>query len=189
MVYQPLADDGVGLFGQPRLGQQVADVHAAHFLAVEQVLVFARAVGAAGDFDFGIINGQPAVAVVEGEGGLGHAGAGPFLAPREDHVGGFFAAQGGVALFAEDPAHGIGDVAFAAPVGTDDGRDAVVKHEFGFAGEGFVPLQNEFFEFHRGEIIASCGGGWLTFAPKWGVERAVGATLVVARLVVVRLGG
>ena len=92
LVDQSLADDGVRAFGQTAGGQQVGDIFEAHFLAVEDVFVFAGAVGAAADFDFGVIDGQPAVGVVQGEDGLGHAGARACLAASENHVGGAFAA-------------------------------------------------------------------------------------------------
>ena len=51
------------------------------------------------------------------------------VAPPEDHVFHAIAAQTLGALLAEDPRQGIDHVALAAPVGADDGRDAVVECE------------------------------------------------------------
>ncbi len=165
LIDKPLADDGVGALGQPAGCQQVGHVLQAHVAAVDEVLVVAGAEGAAGDLDLAEVDGQPAVAVVEGDGCLGHAGARPLLAAGEDHVGRAPGAQRAIALLAQHPAQRIGDIALAAAVGPNDGRDTVVEDELRARGERLIPLEAEFVQLH-------CHvGNWETRRPDRWVAR------------------
>ena len=55
-------------------------------------------------------------------------------------------------MFAQDPAHGVEDVGFAATVRADDGRDAFVEIEHGLIGERFEPEEFKGVEVHRMEV-------------------------------------
>jgi hypothetical protein len=67
-------------------------------------------VGAATDDDFGELDRQPAVGIVQREERFGHAGARALLAPGKDHVFSALAAQDAVGLLAQDPAYRVSDV-------------------------------------------------------------------------------
>ena len=75
--------------------------------------------------------GRP-VTFVRVRGDLGQAQGLAVLAAVEDHVLHLVAPEVFCALFAEDPADGIGDVALAAAVGADHGRDAGLEPDKGF---------------------------------------------------------
>jgi len=145
---QALADDRVGALGQTAGRQQIGHIFQPHLLAVDEVFVLAGTKRAPGDFDLSVVNGQPTVAVVEGDRRLGHAGASALRATGENHVGRAAGAQRAVALLAQHPAQGVGDVALAAAVGADDGRDAAVEQEFRLRGERFIALEAEFAQLH-----------------------------------------
>ncbi len=147
-IHQPLADDGVGALGQTAFGQEVHQVPQADAVAVEQVLTFAGAVGAPPEGHFGEIQGEPAIAVIQGEEDLGHSCAGPTAAAGENHVLGGLAAQEAQALLAQGPADGVGDVGFAGPVGADNGRDAGREDKLRPVGEGFIALKFQTLEAH-----------------------------------------
>ena len=108
LVDEALADDGIGALAQPRASQQLADVTQAHAVAVEVILVLARAVGAAADLNLVEVDRQPARRIVEGQHDVRHAEPGALFAAGEDHVFGAFAAQRAEALFAEHPAQRVG---------------------------------------------------------------------------------
>ncbi len=55
----------------------------------------------------------------------------PRIAAIEDHVLHALAAEALGALLAQHPGDGVDDVALAAAVGPDNGRDAIVETEFG----------------------------------------------------------
>ena len=75
-----LLDDAVGVGGHARAGEQVADVAQPAGLAVDEILALAAAVDAAGDVDFGGVDGELARRVVEGERDLGRVGLPPAAA-------------------------------------------------------------------------------------------------------------
>jgi hypothetical protein len=113
---------------------------------VDEVFAVAGAEDAAGDGNFAEVEGQEAIGVVEDEGDFSDSERTPFGATGEDDVFHFVAAEVADVLFAEDPADGVGDVAFAAAVGADDGSDAWLEFHFGFFGEGFEAIGFEFAE-------------------------------------------
>ena len=73
LVDEALAHDRVAVLADIALHQQVDDVAQAHARAIEQVFGVAVAVDAAADFNFGEVERQPAVFVVEREQDFGHA--------------------------------------------------------------------------------------------------------------------
>src|SRR5215212_6851157 len=107
----------------PEPGSKQRNVLQAHSTTVDEVLVLTRSESAAGDRDFGEIDRQPTVSIVESEGGLGHAGRCPALAAAEDYVFSLPGAQCMLTLLAQNPTQGVGDVRLAAPVRPDDPGD------------------------------------------------------------------
>ena len=140
LVDQPLTNDGVGAFGQTGLRQQLRHVAQAHAGAIEVILVFTGAVGAAGNDDLAVVQRQPAVVVVQCQAGLGHAHAGALVGAGEDHVFTALGAQTAETLFAQHPLDGISDVGLAAAVGADDRGETALEGEVCPGGKGFVAL-------------------------------------------------
>ena len=106
------------------------------------------------------VDGTDAAAVVERHCDFGQAQATARRGAVEDDVGHFAAAQRLGALFTEDPADGVNDVALAGPVGPDDGSEPVAEVEDSLLGEAF-----ETDNFEPLEHAASGGGrvirgGW-----------------------------
>ena len=130
----------------------------AALLGFDEVLALARPVEPPGDRHLLPLVGQAPVGVVEDEGDLGEARR---LAPgraREDHVLHPLAAQRLGAHVAERPLDGVDDVALAAAVRADDGRDAVAELEHGPVAEGLEALQLEATNLH-GAVRGSCDPG------------------------------
>ena len=148
LVDEPLAHDRVAVLADIALHEQVDHVAQAHTGAVQEVLRVTVAVDAAGDLDLGEIDREPAFLVVEGEDDFGHAYSGAFLRTREDDVFLLLGAEEAAALFAEDPADGVGDVALAGPIRPDDGRHTATVLEGGPVGEALEALDGEPLEVH-----------------------------------------
>src|SRR5215204_841982 len=115
----------------------------AHPATVDEVLVLTGSECAAGDRDFGELDRQPTVGIVEGEGGLGHASRSPALAAAEDNVFSLPGAQRMLPLLAQDPTHGVGDVRLAAPVRPDDPGNPRFEGEDGAVEEALETLNFE----------------------------------------------
>ena len=77
LVHHPLADEQEGVVGEVRRVEQVHEIAQADPLAVQQVLVLARAEQPPPELDAGEIDRQEAVRVVEDERDVGHAERGP----------------------------------------------------------------------------------------------------------------
>ena len=140
-VHQPLTDYGVGVGAQARLGEELHNVLAPHQASVEKVLVLTGAVGASSYGNLFELDVQPVRAVVEDEGGFGHANSRPSPGPREDQILTLAGAEGLQTLLSENPADGVGDVALPRSVGSDDAGDPLLELEGGSTGEGLEPLQ------------------------------------------------
>ncbi len=119
-----LADYGHGFAAEAGVEEEVVDVFEAAGRFVDEVFAVAGAEDAAGDGDFVEVQRQEAVGVVEDERYFSDAERAAFGAAGEDDVFHFVAAEVADVLFAQYPADGVGDVAFSAAVGTDDGGDA-----------------------------------------------------------------
>ena len=183
LVDQPLPDNDKGIARHAARAQQMDHVTQAGALAVDEKLVAAVTVDAAGNGYFGRrlgeqgigqLNGAvtrflrlsgfplvvglrpvesqraiPAAAVVQRQADLSHAHLAAAVATREDQILALFAPQVAYIGFAQHPAQGVGDVALAGAIGSDDSGDAVLEEEFGTVGEALVALDFEPFEAHR----------------------------------------
>jgi len=147
-VHLALFDEAVGIDADAGVHEEFADVAQAAGLAVQEVLRLAAAVQTPADFDFRHVDGERSARVVEREGGFRKAEASPALGPGEDDVGHFAAAKALGALLAEDPLDGIDDVRLAAPVRSDDDRDARVELEPGPVRKGLESEEFQSLEFH-----------------------------------------
>ena len=127
LVDTPLFHQGVG--GGPDTGvhEQPGDVLQAAGGLVQEVLAFARAEDAAGDGDFIVVGAEGFLAIGEGDADFRHPEGLAGVGAVEDDIFHFAAAQGLGAGLAEYPSDGIGDIAFSAPVRSDDGSHAGLK--------------------------------------------------------------
>ena len=149
LVDAALLHEGVGAGADAGIHEQPLDVLQPAGGLVDEVLALAGAEHATGDGDFVVLRAENGFTVREGDVGLGHAHRLPVVRAVEDDVLHLGPAEGLGALFAEDPAYGIGYVALAAPVRADDGRHAGFKFELSSVGEAL-----EADEFDRLEIHA-----------------------------------
>jgi hypothetical protein len=146
-----LGDHGVAGLGEPGGSEHALQVAQADPAAVEPVLAVAVAHHPALDGHLGLVHGQPAVLVVEGEHHLGHPHRRLALAAGVDHLVHAGAAQlAGVGL-AERPADGVDQVALAAAVGADHGGDAGFEVDLAAPGEGLEAGQRDTAKPHRGD--------------------------------------
>ena len=122
-----LADDGHRVLADTRIGEEDMDIFQAARPAVDIVFTVAGAEEAPRDDDFREFRIQGVVAVIEVQRDfrcpLGPAG----LGPGKDDVFRLLPPQLADILFPHDPADGIGNIALAAAIGTDDGRNALVE--------------------------------------------------------------
>ena len=134
-----LLEDEVIALADAQVEQRVLDVLVAAEFLVQDVLALAAAEEAPGDVG---------LAVVVGEIGpdLGHAQRLLGGAAGKDQVLVVLAAQVLDALLAQDPEQGVDQVALAAAVGADHGRDARVELDDGFFRKRFKAVQFEFFQ-------------------------------------------
>jgi len=123
--------------------EQFLDVHQACGRLIDQVLALAVAVHPARDRDFGELERQRAVAVVENEVHLGDACRLTAGRAREDDVLHGLPTQRLGRLLAEDPQHGIGYVRLARSVGADDHRDTGFHRDDAAVSEGLEPFECE----------------------------------------------
>ena len=105
-----LADDGMGPGPQARIVQDIQHVHAPGHGSVDQVFARAVAVHTAGKGDFGEIDRQGAVGIVQDEADFRHPLGFARRRAREDDIFHGLAAQvPGIAL-AQHPQHRVGDI-------------------------------------------------------------------------------
>ena len=124
-----LTDNRIAVLADARIAEQLDDILQAAGGFVDIVFAFTRAVNAAGNHDLGIIHRQGVILVVKDEGYLAIAHALALLGAAENDVFHLSAAQCLRALFAQHPAHRIGQVGFAASVRSDNACDALVKDD------------------------------------------------------------
>ena len=148
LVDHPLADEQERVVGEVGGVEQLDEVLQAHPLAVDEVVVLARAEEAAAHLEDGEVDGDQAVGVVEDEDDVRHAQRGTPLRPGEDDILGAPGAER-PALLSERPAERIGEVALAGTVGTDDGVDAGNELDDGPLGERLEALETERLETRR----------------------------------------
>jgi hypothetical protein len=146
----PLLDDRVGADAEPGVHQEVADVFQAHQLAVQPVLALAAAEDPAADGDPPLLGRGDRGVGQERERRLRHPQRLPAVGAVEDDVLHGRAAEGFGALLAQDPGHGVREVALAAAVGADDGGDPAGELDGDRIDEGFEAGDLEAFQFQHG---------------------------------------
>ena len=143
-----LADDGIALVAHAGVHEQLVHIPQADGLLVDIILAFPAAVIAAGDGDFALLHRENMAGVVDHQRNLGKADLGALFRSAENHVLHFAAAQGAAALFAHDPADGVGNIGLAAAVGTDNGGDILSKIQYGLIRKGLEALDFQCFQIH-----------------------------------------
>ena len=123
LIDHALADEQEGVVGQVGGIEEIDEVAQAHLLAIEQVLVLARAEEPSTALDESVFDRQQTIVVADDEAHVGHARGVPAGGTGEDDVLRLAGSQR-AALLAERPPQGIGEIALAAAIGTDDGADA-----------------------------------------------------------------
>ena len=137
-----LADDGMCARAKTCVVQDVHEVHAASWRAVDEVFAFAGTVHAASKRYLVEIDGQRAVGVVEHEFDFGDADAFAGRRARKNDVFHGLATQILCIALAKHPQHGVGDIRFARTVRTDDCRDTRFERNHGTVGERLKPFQD-----------------------------------------------
>ncbi len=143
-----LTDDDVHLPADAGVGQQFLHVHQPARGPVD--LVFPRAVAEhpPGDGHLGVLDGQRAVGVVDGEGDLGPAQGLPAGGAGEDDVLHLAAAQRLGALLAHHPGEGVDDVGLAGTVRPHDTRDARFEPQSRRGRERLEALERQTLQIH-----------------------------------------
>ena len=135
-----LPDNRIAVAAETCVHKQFVNIAKPRVLAVDEIFTFARTVIATGDGNFVGVFRQRAVAVIKAERYLGKAFGFSKIRPHKNDIFHFRAAQIFRGLLTEHPADGVGNVALAAAVRTDDRGDAFVKFQDGFIRKGFKPL-------------------------------------------------
>ncbi len=145
LVDHALPDEEEGVIGQVGVVEQLDQVTQADALAVQEVLVLARAEEPTAELDLAEIDREQPVAVVDDEADVGHAHGAAIGAAREDEVLGPSAAKSPT-LLAERPAQPVGEVRLAAAVGAHDRGDAGAQLDDGALRERLEADQSELAE-------------------------------------------
>ena len=144
-----LSDDGVAVAADSGVEEQLVHVAQTHVLAVDGVLAVAGAVIFTSDHHFVGFEVEAVVGVVNGELHAGEAHGAALLRAAENDVLHFSAAAQLLgARLTEHPADGVRDVALAASVGADNGRDALVDGDLRAVGERFEALDFQCLQEH-----------------------------------------
>ena len=156
LVDTALADQGITVFADAGIVEQVHDVPQSTGRAVDLVFALAAAVHPSGDGYLGEVDGQRVVFVVENQRDLAVGQAAAGFGAIEDDILHLRAAQRLRALLTQHPAHRVGNIALAAAVGAHHAGDAVLKDDFGVVGEGFEAVQ---YKFLQSQVIVSLRSG------------------------------
>ena len=143
-VYFPLFYQGVAVRTQTGVHKQFFYVFQAAELFVNEVFGFSCGVEPSGDADLLVFQGEEALVVDEGNGGLRITCGGAVVVTAKDYVSHLGGPEGLSALFPQYPLYGIYYVTLAAPVRSDDDGDAWGEREFCLICEGF---ETEEFQF------------------------------------------
>ena len=122
-----LADGGVPVPAQARVHEQLVHIPQADLLVVDIVFALPGPVVGPGQDHLAGVHVEKPAGVVKDQGHLGIPQLAPLLRSAEDHILHLLAPELFRALFAHDPADGIGDVGFPGAVGPHDGRYVVFK--------------------------------------------------------------
>ena len=148
VVELALADHDVHLPAQPGVRQQFLDVEQAAVVPVDGVLALPGPEQQAADRHLGVVDGQGAVGVVDGQRDLGPAQRGTPGGAGEDHVLHLAAAQRLGSLLAHDPGERVHHVGLARPVRAHDAGDAGLEAQRGRRGERLEATQGESLQVH-----------------------------------------
>ena len=155
VVELALPDDHVHLPAQSGVGQQLLHVKQAAVIAVDGVLALPGPEHQAADRDFRVLDGQGAVAVVDGERDLGPAERRARGGAREDHVLHLAAAQRLDPLLAHHPGQGVDHVGFAGAVRADYAGDTGLKVERCGGSERLEATQSEALQVHVPSLLSA----------------------------------
>ena len=148
-----LADDDVHLATDAGVAEQLLHVEQSAMLTVDRVVRATVAEHGAADGDFGVLDGEGAVGVVDGQLDLGSAQRRSSGGSGEDDVFHLPAAKALRALFAHHPRQGVDDVGLARTVGSDDAGDPGFELQGGRGREGLEALHGQALEI---QALAPC---------------------------------
>ena len=148
LVDLSLLEDGIGVGADAGIHEETMDVLETAGLAVDEVSAFAGTENAAGDADLIVFHAEGFGAVGERNAHLGHAQRLLRVGSVEDDILHLRAAQRAGALFAQHPAHRIGNIALAAPVRPDDRGHPRLELELGLVRKTFEPHDFQTFKVH-----------------------------------------
>ena len=149
LVDLALADNGVALPAQAGVHEELVHIPETHGVAVDEVLALPRAVVPPGDHDLALLPVEEVTGVVQHQGDLGKPQLLALGGAAEDDVLHLAAPESTGGLFPHDPADGVGDIGFAAAVGSHDGGDVVVEGQDRLVRKGFEALDLQFFKIHK----------------------------------------
>jgi hypothetical protein len=148
-----LPDDHVHLTTDAGVGEQLLDVEQPAGLAVDGVLGAAVAEHDPADRDFGVVDRQGAVGVVDREHDLRPAERRPPGRTGEDHVLHLAAAQTLRALLAHHPGDGVDDVRLPRAVGAHHTGDPGLQMQRRRRCERFESAERQAFEIQRATLL------------------------------------
>ncbi len=159
-VELPLPDDDVELAADPGIAHELLDVQEPAGTAIDRVFALAAAEHQATDGHFAVVDRQGTVGVVNGQQHLRATQRRTRRGTRENDVGHGAAAQRLGSLFAENPCHGVDDVALARAVRPDHAGDTGLEVQSRRTRERLETPQGEALEVHRSpELSQGTGRG------------------------------
>ena len=147
-IDHPDLDDRVGVGAETRVAAQVDDITQATRGPIEPVVAATVAVDGPPYLHLLKRNGERSIVVRDDHRDRTAVHLPSRSRSLEDHLLHLRSADRGGPLLSKDPAHGVADVGFAAPVRADDRRDPLVKVHAGRVGEGFEAVEPDGFELH-----------------------------------------
>jgi len=146
LVDLALSDDGVALPAHAGVQKQLGHVPQADRLAIDVIFALSAAVIPAGHGHLRLLHGGENVAgVVQNQRHLRESQLGPLGGAAEDHVLHLRAPESLGALFAHDPADGVGNIGFSASVRTDNGGDILPEVQNGLIRKRLESLDFQCF--------------------------------------------
>ena len=140
LIDHPLADEQEGVVGEVSRIEQIHQILQPNALPVQQVIVLARPEQTSAELDRFVVDRQKSIGVAEDESDVGHAESRPLLGARKDDVFGLPKPKR-TTLLPQRPTQGIGEVALARSVWSDDGADAGAELDQGSFPKGLEALK------------------------------------------------